>query len=183
MKILAISDRAPDNLRETLANDYFDLIITLGDLSYFDIKELEFTNIPKIGVYGNHCTRGYMELLGIKNMHLTTFEFGGMTFGGFEWCVRYKPGNHVMYTQYEATEMLKNFPKVDVFLSHCPPRGINDNDDEPHHGFDAIRSYLDVHSPKILMHGHTYDYWNFVSKYKNTQIFYIEKERIIEILV
>lgn len=84
MKILAISDRPPENLSKTIKENNFDIIITLGDLSYFDVKELEFTNAPKIGVYGNHCSRGYMEMTGIQDLHLKTFELNGLIFGGFE---------------------------------------------------------------------------------------------------
>lgn len=38
-----------------------------------------------------------------------------------------------MYTQEEAKELIKKLPKVDVLITHCPPRGINDNTDETHH--------------------------------------------------
>lgn len=58
MKILFFADRAPDKpIRQILEeNPGIDLIVTLGDLYYFDISGLaEIKDIPKIGVYGNHC--------------------------------------------------------------------------------------------------------------------------------
>lgn len=181
MKILAIADRKPDNLKETLKNNQFDLIITLWDLEYFDIQELEHINIPKIWVYWNHCTRWYMEKLGIIDLHLNTFEINGIIFWWFEWCVRYKSWNHFMYTQEEADELIKSLPKVDVLLCHCPPRWINDNDDHAHIWFDALKKYVEDYSPKAVLHWHTYDYWNFIHTYKNTQIFYVEKSKIFEL--
>lgn len=181
MKILAIADRQPDNLKETLENNQFDLIITLWDLDYFDIKELEFTNTPKIWVHWNHCYRWYMEKLGIKDLHLKTFELNWLTFWWFEWCVRYKPHWEFQYHQYEANWLIKKLPKVDVLICHCPPRWINDNDDPAHYWFDGLKWYVDTFSPKILLHWHTYDYWKFVKQYKNTFVRYIEKSKIINI--
>lgn len=85
MKVLAIADRPPrSSIKDQVVDENIDLIITLGDLEYTQIAELELiTNIPKIGVYGNHCTPGYMEQLGIVDMHLNTIEVNGMTFGWF----------------------------------------------------------------------------------------------------
>lgn len=180
MKILAIADRKPENLKETLENNQFDLIITLWDLNYQQIKELEFTNIPKIWVYWNHCNKWYMDMLWIKNLHLKTFELNWITFWWFEWCVRYKKWLHYMYTQEESLELIKELPKVDILICHCPPRWINDNDDSAHHWFDWLREYVDKFSPKALFHWHTYDYWTFINKYKDTEIFYVEKWKIIE---
>jgi len=89
---LCIADRPPQKSIGDWVQEYtIDLIITLGDLEYLQIVELgQITNIPKIGVYGNHCTPGYMADLGIINLHLQTFEFNGIRFGGFEGSPRYK---------------------------------------------------------------------------------------------
>ena len=179
MKILAIADRKPDNLKETLENNEFDLIITLWDLEYYCIKELELVSTPKIWVYWNHCTRWYMDNLWIQDLHLKTFEINWIIFWWFEWCVRYKHWNHFMYTQEEAIELIKSLPKVDVLISHCPPRWINDNDDSAHYWFDALRSYVDLYSPKAILHWHTYDYWKFITQYNNTDVYYVEKSSII----
>ena len=77
MKILAIADRAPRESVIGLVNKHsVELICTLGDLDYSSLHELkEITTIPKIGVYGNHCSGSYFDELGIKNMHLSTFEY------------------------------------------------------------------------------------------------------------
>jgi predicted phosphodiesterase len=92
MKILAIADRPPkERIKSILENNSVELICTLGDLEQNYLYDIELvTNIPKLGVYGNHDSGTYIETLGITNMHLKTFEFGGLVFGGFEGCVRYK---------------------------------------------------------------------------------------------
>lgn len=87
MKILFFADRPPDKpIKKILEeNPGVELIVTLGDLYSFDISELaEITDIPKIGVYGNHCDGRYMETLGIENMHLKFRDFGGVRFFGYQ---------------------------------------------------------------------------------------------------
>jgi Icc-related predicted phosphoesterase len=187
MKILAIADRPPkESIRALLEREKnIELICTLGDLDYFSLEELkDIQDIPKIGVYGNHCTRGYFETLGIKNMHLTTFEYKGLTFGGFEGCVRYKEDHYApMYTQEEASRMLNGFPRVDVMLCHCPPYGINDEEEVAHQGFKALRLYLEEMKPKYLLHGHTYpNEKTLVTEYKETKIVYVFSDSVIEVL-
>jgi Icc-related predicted phosphoesterase len=158
MKILAIADRPPKKpIAELVALGHPDLIVTLGDLDLFSLRGLgTITDIPKIGVYGNHCSGNYFDELGIENMHLHTKEIAGILFGGFEGSIRYKAGDAPMYTEEEATIMLKDFPYVDVLLCHSPPRGIHDEDDPAHRGFEALRTYVETKRPKYLLHGHTY---------------------------
>lgn len=183
LTILCIADTPPKlPILEWVKNESIDLIITLGDLEYTQINQLEAViTIPKIGIYGNHCTPGYMEPLGIMNLHMHTWSYGGLTFGGFEGSPRYKRDPYTkMYSEEEATEMLKKFPPVDVFISHSPPRGINDEDDVAHTGFLALRTYLDEKQPRYFLHGHTYPKSeNLVKRHGNTEILYINGDQLI----
>jgi len=185
MKILAISDRPPKtSIRKLVEENAIDLICTLGDLEYFDLKELaNIQNIPKLGVYGNHCSGAYFDDLGIKNMHLQTFEYKGITFGGFEGSHRYKDDKYAkMYTQDEATELLKDYPRVDVMLSHSPPLGINDDNDVAHIGFQALRDYLEQKKPKYFLHGHTYPKeGQAITRFADTEIIYVYSDKIVTI--
>lgn len=185
MKILAIADRWPQNsIKEVISNNpSIELIVTLWDLELNEIIELEAINLPKIGVYWNHCSGQYFDQLWIRNMHLQTFNYWWISFWWFEWCVRYKPRWSFQYTQEEANEMIKSLPYVDVVLCHCPPKWINDDpNDNTHIWFDATRKYIENYSPKYLFHGHTYDnYNNFIKKYKDTNIEYVYWTKILEI--
>ncbi len=186
MKILAIADRPPrEKVEVILSKNPIDIIITLGDLEQTELAGLEnVTNLPKLGVYGNHCSGMYFEPLSITNMHLKTFEFGGLIFGGFEGCVRYKKNPYTkMYTQEEASELLKDFPYVDVMLVHCPPFGVNDEPDEvAHQGYKALRTYVEEMKPKYLLHGHTYPTdGTMVTKLGDTQILYVHQDKLIEL--
>ncbi|MFH1367297.1 MAG: metallophosphoesterase [Patescibacteria group bacterium] len=185
MRILAIADRRPQTpIKEILIREKIDLICTLGDLTFFDISELkQISNIPKIGVYGNHCSGKYFESLSIQNLHLKTFKHQGYTFGGFQGSLRYKPGEYFMYTQKEALSLLNNFPYVDVMIAHSPPYGINDEPGDPvHAGLIALTTYIESKMPKYFLHGHTYPAnINQTLQAGNTKIIYIFKERIITI--
>lgn len=160
MNALVIADRNPHiDIQQIVQANNAQIIITLGDLTREDILGLQqITAIPKIGVYGNHCSGTYMPELGMMDMHLKTWGYNGLVFGGFQGCVRYKDNpDAIMYTQEQAKQMFAGFPPVDIFISHCPPYGINDEPDEiAHQGFIALRDYLDRTPPKVWLHGHTY---------------------------
>jgi Icc-related predicted phosphoesterase len=183
MNILAIADRRPKiNIIDTVRDNKVELIVTLGDLTREDILQLqEITDIPKIGVYGNHDSGTYMPELGIWDMHLKIWDYQGFRFGGFQGCVRFKENpDAIMCTQEEANQLMASFPKVDVFLCHCPPRGINDEEEVAHQGFDALRTYIELQQPKLLMHGHTYPTEETVVKQQgSTRIEYVYEHKLI----
>lgn len=185
MKALVIADRNPQiNIAETVKNKRIQIIITLGDLERSDILQLaEISHIPKIGVYGNHDSGNYMQELGITNMHRNIIDINGIRFGGFEGCVRYKENPEaIMYTQDEARQLLYNFPLVDIFISHCPPRGVNDEEELAHQGFDALRDYVLRKKPKVLLHGHTYPTdETMVRSLGDTQIIYVHRYKIVDL--
>jgi uncharacterized protein len=176
VNILALADRPPDIPLVELLEKHWDAVFTLGDLTLRELRPLEHLVTPKFGVYGNHCSGTYMPELGITNLHLQVIEWQGLRLGGFQGCVRYKEDQYApMFTQEEAAELLKDFPAVDVFLSHCPPDGINDDPDDPAHlGFIALREYVLRTKPSVLLHGHTYpkDH-NLKTSLGDTQIIYV----------
>jgi len=184
MRILAIADRPPLRpIKDILAEESIDVIVTLGDLDMNDIGYLELVpNIPKLGVYGNHCSGSYMESFGIVNMHMQTREIGGLMFGGFEGCVRYKQSPYAkMYTQEEAIEKLRGFPRVDIMLTHCPPFGVNDDvSDIAHTGYEGLRDYVLEKKPRALFHGHTYPA-EPQTLFGETRIEYVYGHKVIEI--
>lgn len=181
--LLVIADRPPRTpIADTLKQHQIDAIITLGDLALQDIRDLEtVTTVPKFGVYGNHDSGSYMPELGITNLHLQTVELGGITLGGFEGSVRYKNDPYApMYTQEEANELIKQLPAVDLLISHAPPRGIHDEPEPAHQGYDALRWYIQQYHPAFCLHGHTYPS-STVETLAETQIVYIYEDQIVEL--
>lgn len=185
MKVLAIADKNPHiNFPAVISENAADLVITLGDLAREDLLPLEqITNIPKIGIYGNHDSGSYMPELGIWDMHLKTWDFNGLKFGGFQGCVRYKEDpDAIMYTQEQVEQMMAGFPPVDIFISHCPPRGINDEEEIAHQGFNALRTYIDQTPPKVWLHGHTYPTpETIVTQHGPTRIEYISGYKLVNL--
>lgn len=183
MNILAIADRRPKiDILDVVRQNNIELIVTLGDLTREDLLQLEqITTIPKVGVYGNHDSGTYMPDLGIWDMHLKVWDYKGLRFGGFQGCVRYKENpDAIMFTQEEASQLMANFPRVDVLLCHCPPRGVNDEEEVAHQGFNALRDYIEREYPKALLHGHTYPTEDTVVKQQgSTRIEYVFEYKII----
>jgi len=183
LKALVIADAGfKPSINELVESHKIELVITLGDLLPIDLSGLETVPIPKIGVYGNHDTCKYMPDYNIINLHCTEFGLNGLTFTGFEGCVEYKKHSiEPMYSQKEAAKLINKLPRVDIFVTHCPPRGIND-DDDIHQGWDALTKYIKHKKPKVLLHGHTYPTENnLVQQYRKTRIEYVREYRIVEL--
>ena len=184
IKALVIADRSPyEPIKNILEkNNDIELIITLWDLEYLDISYLKnITNIPKIGIYWNHCDWHYLEHLWIKNLHLETFDIKWIKFWWFEWCVRYKKNEYAkMYTQEEATELFKDFESVDILVSHNAPFWIQDAKDPSHIWFKIFNEYIKKKHPKYLLHGHT-DPEEKNTKYIDTEVIFLYWSEIINL--
>jgi uncharacterized protein len=187
MKLLAIADRNPAiDIPQIVKNEQIDFVVTLGDLERHDLLGLfGVGHIPKIGVYGNHDSGNYMNELGIINMHLKAYSYKNTAIGGLQGCVRYKENpDAIMSTQQETWTMLAGFPAVDIFITHCPPRGVNDEDELTPQGFDALRDYVLKMKPKYLLHGHTYPTEDsIVRRLGDTEIIYVHKYKIVDLTV
>jgi hypothetical protein len=113
VRLLVLADRPPpgDVLGWVHWNDP-DLVVLCGDLDLAWIDALREVDLPKLGVYGNH-DGAYMPALGISDLHLRRVEIGGVSFAGFEGCVRYRGGPH-QYTQEEASGLARGLGRFDA---------------------------------------------------------------------
>lgn len=132
-----------------------DLLISLGDMPDSVILEVaEKCRCHEIlAVKGNHDS-GASFLGPVRDLHLQSFEYQGITFGGFCGAWKYKPRGHHLFEQEEVEALLSNFPPVDVFIAHSSPRGIHDRDDEVHIGFVAFTRYIQRAWPRLFLHCH-----------------------------
>ena len=146
IKALIIADKKPEPWIKNILdnNPDIELIITLWDLEFFDISYLiDVKNIPKIWIYWNHCDWLYLEQLWINNLHLHIFNFKWIKFWWFEGSIRYKESSYAkMYTQEEAFELLEDFEKVDILITHNPPFWVHDELDPSHIWFEALLKYM-----------------------------------------
>ena len=93
----------------------------------------------------------------LKDIDLIVAGFGGS--------IKYNWGDN----QYSEIEMLLRILKIvprllwnrlrhgrylDIFISHAPPRHINDREDPCHRGFRVFRWFIRRFKPLVMVHGH-----------------------------
>ena len=189
MRVLALADRPFHADVAKLAASYdVDAILTLGDLQTSWLESLDKCCQPKLGVYGNHDDEPYMTYFGIDNVHLNQLRLDdGTSFAGFEGCVSYRRSGlgrvGPSYTQRQARRLIRKLPGADVLLCHCPPRGVNDDPNDPAHiGFEALRDWVDKHRPRWLLHGHVHPRPGAVlDRLGETRIVYINGAKVLNL--
>ncbi len=168
MKILAVADRMHKALY-----DYFeptrwkgiDLVISCGDI---DAKYLSFlvTMIPKPLLYvpGNH-DQGYKNQPpeGCDSIDEKVLRIGKVVIAGLGGSYWYN-GKDLQYTEkqmkYRAKKIIKKARKLgglDILVTHSPPKGVHDQDDVCHCGFDTFREIMKILHPKVFIHGHNHE--------------------------
>lgn len=167
MKLLLISD-----IESPLLWDHFvpgrlddvDLILSCGDLKPEYLSFLvTMSHARLLYVPGNHdgiyetqppegceCVDG--RLLTVEGLRI-------LGLGGSAW---YNGGPH----QYTEGQMRRRIRKkapalwlgsgVDIVLAHAPIRGLGDQDDPAHRGFDCFRGLVERWHPRYFVHGHVH---------------------------
>ena len=165
MKLLLISDEESSYLWDYYRPgrlDGIDIILSAGDLKP---EYLEFLvtmgRAPLLYIHGNHdgcyekippegcdCIDG--DLVCVKGLRI-------MGLGG---CPLYNGGPH-QYTEKQMCRRirklrrkLRKYKGVDIVLSHAPARGLGDQEDLVHRGFQAFVDLIDQYEARFLIHGH-----------------------------
>ncbi|HXF56534.1 MAG TPA: metallophosphoesterase [Actinomycetota bacterium] len=105
---------------------------------------------------------------GCTNVDGRVVEVARVLVGGLGGCVRYREGPH-QYTQREmrrralALELRARlrYPRrrLDLLLTHAPPLGTGDLEDDPAHlGFAAFHRLVRRLRPRYLLYGHVHRY-------------------------
>lgn len=198
-RIYAIADTMPEeSVFTTVTRERPDLIVLAGDLAgpwLSDVSRVcASLGIPVVGAYGNHCMPGYLEDIGAVHLHgqvqpIRLAHGTTIQVAGFDGCVRYKAGKYIMYSEEEMEDLVTKAladhdgTRIDLVVTHAPPRGINDTvelddiapgwrrtpltrkdwlenpiepEDVTHSGFNAFRRLLHDVRPADWIHGHTY---------------------------
>ena len=158
MRALVLSDLQTRDLDlQELQDPSLAVILTCGDVDNWTYRQIrDCCALPILGVHGNHDEDHWPEGVGVEDLHLRVHTLGGLRFGGFQGCWRYKPRGRFLYEEEEVAEALSEFPPVDVFLAHSPMAGVHDVDDGVHNGFQALRHYVERHRPALFLHGHSH---------------------------
>jgi Icc-related predicted phosphoesterase len=182
VRVLALADKRPPMDPALMAQQmHVDAIVCLGDLDRAWIESLAGVRVPRIGVHGNHDPPELLREVEVDDIHGKRVSVRGMTFAGFEGCVRYGHGGPHHYTQRQASKLARRLPGADVLLAHCPPLGINDDPDDPAHvGFEGLLDWVERHEPRHLLHGHTHPVAGLAMKrFGNTRVHWIQGARLV----
>lgn len=128
MEILTVADchgrLRESELLETLDGRKPDVIFFLGDNEYNDIECVKenLKGIQMFGILGNHDSPDILERTEIENLHLKIVSYDGFLIGGFGGSIRYKnDSSHLLFTNEESEELLKDFPYADILITHDKP--------------------------------------------------------------
>jgi Icc-related predicted phosphoesterase len=182
LKILAVSDEVDPRLYghdPTRGRAKPDLIFGCGDMPayYLDYLVSKF-NVPLYAIHGNHDAPPPLEgsdgfngcgasWIGGRTMRLA--RAGGLLLAGFDGSLRYNAGAY-QSTQLEMQAAVRRLVPwlwlnrvrygraLDVLITHAPPRGIHDEPDTCHTGFEAFRWLVRTFQPRYHLHGHIHMY-------------------------
>ncbi|MCK5779977.1 MAG: metallophosphoesterase [Psychrilyobacter sp.] len=163
-KILIISDteilgRYPMEKLKKMFKD-IDFIIAAGDLGN-DYLDYLFTTLNKDILYvnGNHVSKQHHDISFCKNIDGKVIKYRGLKIFGLGGSKKYSYAPH----QYSEFEMIQRiianlgnliFSKLDIMVTHAPPRRIHDREDFTHQGFETFHKILNYFKPKLWIHGH-----------------------------
>ena len=179
LKVLAVCDEVDARLycngapRLSAAPD---LILSCGDLpSYYLDFLVSKLNVPMYAVHGNHDAPPPIEGSSGFNRCGASWIGGrgvrahGLLLAGFDGSLRYNAGAY-QSSQAEMHAAVRSLVPwllmnrvrfgrfLDVLITHAPPRGIHDQPDICHTGFDAFNWLIKNFSPRYHLHGHIHLY-------------------------
>jgi Icc-related predicted phosphoesterase len=106
---------------------------------------------------------------GGTNLDGRIVDVAGVRFAGLGGSVRYREGPNQYSQPRFATRArrladrallrrLRDGRRVDVLVSHAPPRGLGDDDDPAHQGIEALHTLVRRLRPRLLLHGHIHPF-------------------------
>jgi calcineurin-like phosphoesterase family protein len=161
-----------------------ELIVACGDLPFDYLGYLmNGLDVPLVFVPGNHdpdlsgyrnsraglTLRAGMPVRppwpdGAVNADRTVVEAAGLRLAGLGGCPRYGPGpnqysdrqfaRRARSLRWQAGWQRRRGHRVDVLLTHAPPRGAGDGSDPAHRGVTALPDLVAALQPGVLLHGH-----------------------------
>lgn len=166
---MALSDTADKALWDYLDRrllEGVELILSCGDLPANYLSFLTcFTDAPILYVHGNHDA-GYAlkPPEGCVCVEDDIYTCNGVRVLGLGGSMRYRPAEPpYMYSEREMDHRvrrlrwkLRKSRGFDILLTHAPAKGIGDQDDLPHRGFEAFVDLMDRYHPRYMVHGHVH---------------------------
>lgn len=167
MKILMLADEEVKSLWDYYKPgmfDQYDLILAAGDLKGEYLTFIEtLSNKPLVYVPGNHDKRYEVKPPeGCINADDTVVTVKGVRIAGLGGSAYYNGGKY-QYTEKDMNRRIRKLKGkirraggVDIVLTHAAPKGLGDDDDYCHRGFEAFIHMMEEYKPKYLVHGHVH---------------------------
>ncbi len=161
---MAVSDVVVENLVSgKIQPGPVDIVLGCGDLPPEYLGRLGHRfKAPVFYVRGNHDLRyPHRSLSGCINLHARVMDHGGLTLAGLEGS-RWYNGGPAQYRDIEMKRIIrrrikpgiKRAGKIDILVSHAPPRHVHDRNDRCHKGFKCFHKVIEQHNPRFWLHGH-----------------------------
>lgn len=169
MRILSVSDVVVTELVGTdspVESGSIDLILGCGDLPPEYLARLRAKyDVPLYYILGNHDIRHDQVPPGCVNITGKIVSQRNFTFLGFSGS-RWYNGNPNQYREREMRAQIRKlwFPlwrlkRLDVLVTHAPPRHVHDAEDRCHRGFSCYREFLKRYKPRFMIHGHIHRFF------------------------
>jgi Icc-related predicted phosphoesterase len=164
MKLLVVSDIVEKKLLKapSACRGNFEAIIACGDLPpEYLISLRNLYDAPLFYVLGNHDNRYKTKPpVGCTPLHRRMVNLHGLRIVGFSGSRWYNHGVN-QYSEKEMARFIRNMRFLfwwrgapDIVITHAPPRGFGDREDQPHRGFPCFVKFIHRYRPKYLLHGH-----------------------------
>lgn len=207
MKILAVSDRVDARLYHPAVHKNMAdvaLILSCGDLppGYLDFLAT-MLRVPLFYVAGNHDRPGEApppdgspQPDNGLNLDERLVSYQGLLIGGLAGSMRYNRDPGPQYTEREMGRKvarllpgllwnrLRHGRYLDILITHASPRGIHDQSDLCHAGFNTFLQFMDRFEPRYLLHGHVHVYGHGApteTRYGRTTVINVYPSRLLDI--
>jgi Icc-related predicted phosphoesterase len=181
MKVLCVSDHVERLLHGPGLTSYargVEAVISCGDLPFDYLEYLvTFLGVPLYYVLGNHdpdpdgpehpggCTPLDGRVVeaedrsGGPGIVLAGLSGSRLYSGGpNQFTERQMRGKALALSVRIRWRKLLGKPVPAVFVTHSPPFGLGDEEDQAHVGFESFVGLIDRHEPSLWLHGHVHLY-------------------------
>lgn len=155
MYLLALAHLDAESLKAAPLNDpRVSLIVSCGDVAMAELATVcRESMMPIFAVRGQRDVDDWPR--GVIDLHLSHASYGDLTLGGLQGASHIRDYAQKPYHADRVAELLKYFPKVDVFVSYVAIPALHTGDASGERGYDAFRTYVKRAKPRLLLHAHT----------------------------
>lgn len=160
LTILAIADTHGYFVKEEIEpfiNEKIDICFFLGDVFPDDItiiKKYISSDIPMIGILGNHDDWNLLEKYNITNVHGKVENIKGINIAGIQGSLRYKDSDYPLITDDESCQIASSMQAADILISHDCPKHQHGRSNFAHSGLQGITEYCIKNSIPVHLYGH-----------------------------